>query len=380
MTGKERILKAVSHSEADRVPIDLGSSTASSINVKAYAALLELLGYKGEEIEFYNRLAQLAKVSKKVIRRFSIDTCCIFPKLISVEDFLQEDNGSSVIDEWGIKWFMPKKEGHYYDMIYHPLENCSIEDLNKYKWVDGANPDRFTDIPKQIDEALPHQNALVLGTTVGNGIFQTGNWLEGYFDFLCDIASGSSKAELIIEKVLEIKIAYWETVLDKWGSKLDIVFELDDLGMQSGMFISPETYKKIIKPRQKLLFDFIKSKSPHIKILFHSDGSIRSLIPHLIEAGIDILNPVQFTASNMNLAELKKEFGSDITFWGGGIDTQNTLPRGTPEEVEYEIRKNLEILAPGGGYVFSAVHNIQEEVPPENIIRMFDTVLKYGKY
>ena len=380
MTGKERILKAVSHSEADRVPIDLGSSTASSINVKAYAALLELLGYKGEEIEFYNRLAQLAKVSKKVIRRFSIDTCCIFPKLISVEDFLQEDNGSSVIDEWGIKWFMPKKEGHYYDMIYNPLENCSIEDLNKYKWVDGANPDRFTDIPKQIDDALPHQNALVLGATVGNGIFQTGNWLQGYFDFLCDIASGSSKAELIIEKVLEIKIAYWETVLDKWGSKLDIVFELDDLGMQSGMFISPETYKKIIKPRQKLLFDFIKSKSPHIKILFHSDGSIRSLIPHLIETGIDILNPVQFTASNMDLAELKKEFGSDITFWGGGIDTQNTLPRGTPEEVEYEIRKNLEILAPGGGYVFSAVHNIQEEVPPENIIRMFETVLKYGKY
>ena len=380
MTGKERILKAISHSEADRVPIDLGSATASSINVKAYAALLELLGYKDEEIEFYNRLAQLAKVGKKVIRRFSIDTCCIFPKSIFVEDFLQEDNGSSVIDEWGIKWFMPKKEGHYYDMIYNPLENCSIEDLNKYKWVDGANPDRFTDIPKQIDEALPHQNALVLGTTVGNGIFQTGNWLEGYFDFLCDIASGSSKAELIIEKVLEIKIAYWDTVLDKWGSKLDIVFELDDLGMQSGMFISPETYKKIIKPRQKLLFDFIKSKSPHIKILFHSDGSIRSLIPHLIETGIDILNPVQFTASNMDLAELKKEFGSDITFWGGGIDTQNTLPRGTPEEVEYEIRKNLEILAPGGGYVFSAVHNIQEEVPPENIIRMFDTVLKYGKY
>lgn len=380
MTGKERILKAVSHSEADRVPIDLGSSTATSINVKAYIALLELLGYKDEKIEFYNVLSQLAKVDKKIIRRFSIDTCCIFPKLIFIEDFLQQNDGSSVIDEWGIKWFMPKNNGHYYDMIYHPLENCSIEDLNNYKWVNGANPDRFTDMELQINEALQEQNALVLGATVGNGIFQTGNWLEGYYDFLCDVASGSGKAEMIMEKVLEIKIAFWETVLDKWGPKLDIVFELDDLGMQSGLLISPEKYKTMIKPRQKLLFEFIKKKSPHIKIMYHSCGSIKPLIPHLIETGIDILNPVQISAFDMNPADLKKEFGNDITFWGGGIDTQYTLPKGTPEQIEFEIRKNLEIMAPGGGFVFAPVHNIQEEVPPENIIKMFETVLKYGRY
>ena len=380
MTGKERVLKAISHSEADRVPIDLGSSTATAINVKAYVALLELLGYKDEKIEFYNVLSQLAKVDKKIIRRFSIDTCCIFPKLIFIEDFLQQNDGSSVIDEWGIKWFMPKNNGHYYDMIYHPLENCSIEDLNNYKWVNGANPDRFTDMELQINEALQEQNALVLGATVGNGIFQTGNWLEGYYDFLCDVASGSGKAEMIMEKVLEIKIAFWETVLDKWGPKLDIVFELDDLGMQSGLLISPEKYKTMIKPRQKLLFEFIKKKSPHIKIMYHSCGSIKPLIPHLIETGIDILNPVQISAFDMNPADLKKEFGNDITFWGGGIDTQYTLPKGTPEQIEFEIRKNLEIMAPGGGFVFAPVHNIQEEVPPENIIKMFETVLKYGRY
>jgi uroporphyrinogen decarboxylase len=380
MTGKERVLKAISHSEADRVPIDLGSSIATSINVKAYIALLELLGYKDERIEFSNVLSRLAKVDKKIIRRFSIDTCGIFPKLIFIEDFLQQNDGSSVIDEWGIKWFMPKNSGHYYDMIYHPLENCSIEYFSQYKWVNGTNPDRFTDMELQIKEALLEQNALVLGATIGNGIFQTGNWLEGYYDFLCDVASRSSKAEMIMEKILEIKIAYWETVLNKWGPKLDIVFELDDLGMQSGLLISPETYKTMIKPRQKLLFEFIKKKSPHIKIMFHSDGSIKPLIPHLIETGIDILNPVQISAFDMNPADLKKEFGNDITFWGGGIDTQYTLPKGTPDQIEYEIRKNLEILAPGGGFVFAPVHNIQEEVPPENIIKMFETVLKYGKY
>lgn len=380
MTGKERVLKAIAHMEADRVPIDLGSSTAVSINIKAYTALLELLGYKNEKIEYFNILAQIAKVDKKITRRFFIDTYCIFPKLIFQGDFLEQPNGSMVTDEWGIRWFMPNNKGHYYDMVYHPLKNSSMEDLINYKWVDGANPERFIDIDLQIEEALQENNALVLGVTVGNGIFQTGNWLEGYEDFLCDVAIGSGKAEFIMEKVLEIKIAYWEAVLDKWGKKLDIVFELDDLGMQSGLLISPQTYRNLIKPRQKLLFEFIKKKSPHIKIMFHSCGSIKPLIPDLIEAGIDILNPVQISASDMDPAGLKREFGSDITFWGGGIDTQHTLPKGTPDQIEYEIRTNLEIFAPGGGFVFAPVHNIQEEVPPENIIKMFETVLKYGRY
>lgn len=380
MTGRERVLKAISHSEPDRVPIDLGSTIASSINIRAYVALLKLLGYKNERIEFSNILSQLAKVDKRIIKRFSIDTFGIFPKLVFGSDFEEHTNGSSIVDEWGIKWFMPKDHGHYYDMVYHPLENCSIDDLVKYKWVDGANPVRFTNMEAQLREGLEEQNALVLGATVGNGIFQTGNWLEGYYDFLCDVALGSSKAEMIMERVLEIKIAYWEVVLERWGSKIDIVFELDDLGTQSSLIISPETYKKMVKPRQKLLFEFIKKKSPHVKIMFHSDGSIKQLIPDLIEVGIDILNPVQISASGMNPTDLKKEFGNDITFWGGGVDTQYTLPKGTPGEVEYEVRKNLEILAPGGGFIFAPVHNIQEEVPPENIIKMFETVLKYGKY
>jgi uroporphyrinogen decarboxylase len=380
MTGKERVLKAITHFEADRVPIDLGSSTAVSINIKAYSALLELLGYKDEKIEYFNILSQIAKVDKKIIKRFFIDTYCIFPKLIFQGDFLEQPDGSMATDEWGIKWFMPNNKGHYYDMVYHPLKNSSMEDLINYKWVDGANPKRFMDMDLQIEGVLQENNALVMGVTVGNGIFQTGNWLEGYEDFLCDVAMGSAKAEFIMEKVLEIKIAYWEAVLDKWGNELDIVFELDDLGMQSGLLISPQTYRNMIKPRQKLLFEFIKKKAPNIKIMFHSCGSIKPLIPDLIEAGIDILNPVQISASDMDPASLKKEFGSDITFWGGGIDTQHTLPKGTPDQIEYEIRTNLEIFAPGGGFVFAPVHNIQEEVPPENIIKMFETVLKYGRY
>ncbi len=377
MTGKERILKAISHKEADRVPIDLGSSTATSINIKAYAALLELLGYKEENIEFYNVLTRLAKVDTKIIRRFSIDTCGIYPKLIFLGDFLQQDNGSSVIDEWGIKWFMPKVEGHYYDMVSHPLENSSVEDINKYKWVNGANPERFTDIELQIEEALQQKNALVMGVTVGNGIFQTGNWLEGYYDFLCDVASGSSKAETIMEKVLEIKIAYWDSILDKWGEKLDVVFELDDLGMQSGLLISPDKYLTMVKPRQRHLFEYIKKKSPNVKIMYHSCGGIKPLIPHLIEAGIDILNPVQISAFDMDPANLKKEFGKKVTFYGGAVDTQKTLPFGTPEDVRREIIDRIKILGKYNGYIISPSHEVTSDCRNENFQMLLSTLKDY---
>ena len=212
MTGKDRVLKAITHCEADRVPIDLGSSTATSINIKAYSSLIEFLGYKKEKIEYYNILAQLAKVDKKIIKRFSIDTYCIFPRMLFNGEFSEENNGTSVIDEWGIKWFMPRNKGHHFDMVGHPLKNCTIKDLYEFEWINGSNPDRFTDMGFQINEALKEKNSLVLGATVGNGIFQTGNWLEGYEDFLCDVALGSSKAEMIMEKVLEIKIEYWGAI------------------------------------------------------------------------------------------------------------------------------------------------------------------------
>lgn len=380
MTGKERILKAISHKEADRIPVDMGACLATAINIKAYIALLDFLGFEKKNVKLTNRLSQLAKVDEKVLKEFSIDTRGIYPKLIFSGDFIQHENGSSVVDEWGINWFMPKNDGHFYDMISHPLKDSTDKEVNEYKWVDGGNQERFTDIEEQINEAMKSGSALVLGTTVGNGIFQTGNWLEGFEDFFCDLALGSIKAEIIMDKTLEIKCEYWETILEKWGSKLDIVVELDDLGTQSGLLISPDLYKNMIKPRHKKLFEFIKKKSPDIKILFHSCGSIKPLIPHFIDIGVDILNPVQISANDMEPEKLKNEFGKDITFWGGGIDTQNVLPKCKPEQVEYEIRRNLEVLAPGGGYVFAQVHNIQEEVPPENLIRMWETVLKYGVY
>jgi uroporphyrinogen decarboxylase len=183
-----------------------------------------------------------------------------------------------------------------------------------------------------------------------------------------------------MDRVLELKINYFDTLLTEIGDQVHIVRELDDLGSQQGLLISPEMYREFIKPRQKKLFDFIKRKAPGVKILFHSCGSVYEIIPDLIEVGADILNPVQVTAASMDSLKLKKEFGSEITFWGGGVDTQEILPRGTAQQVRDEVKRRIDDLAPGGGFVFATVHNIQEDVPIENIIALLETLREYGIY
>jgi uroporphyrinogen decarboxylase len=168
-------------------------------------------------------------------------------------------------------------------------------------------------------------------------------------------------------------------VLELAGDVIDVVQEADDLGSQTNMLISPNMYREYVKPRQKALFDFIHKKT-NAKIFVHSCGSFRQVIPDLIEIGVNIINPVQFTAKGMDSADLKKDFGKDIVFWGGGVDTQKILPKGTLQEIEDCVKRQIEVLAPGGGFVFNTVHNIQADVPPQNLQAMFDAFAKYSKY
>jgi uroporphyrinogen decarboxylase len=211
-------------------------------------------------------------------------------------------------------------------------------------------------------------------------MFESGFWLRGYKQFLVDLGSYPKMAEAILDLTMNFRLAYWTTALGEVGDLVDVVVEYDDLGSNSSLLISPQMYRKYLKPRHKELFGFIKSRS-HAALFLHSCGAIYPLIPDFIEAGIDILNPVQVSASHMNDGKkLKQEFGRDITFWGGGVNTQSILPRGTTKEVKEEVRRRIGEFAPGGGYVFAAVHNIQPDVPPENIIAMLEAWKEHGKY
>jgi uroporphyrinogen decarboxylase len=174
---------------------------------------------------------------------------------------------------------------------------------------------------------------------------------------------------------LERKIEYWDKVLGVLGTSLDIVCEMDDLGEQRGPFISPEMFRRLIKPYYKELFPYIKRKSG-AKLFMHSCGSIAKLIPDLIEVGIDIISPVQIGADGMDPITLKREYGRDLVFWGGGVDTQKTLSTGTPQQVRDEVKRNVDVFSKDGGYIFAAVHNIQGNVPIENIIAMWEAFLE----
>jgi uroporphyrinogen decarboxylase len=380
MTGRERVLTAIAHREPDRVPLDLGSTLATGIHADAYRMLRKHLGYEDRAPEISYLTSQLARVDEEMLTRLSIDVRGILLDPLFKAGPGSDASGNLLEDEWGIKWFMPAEKGLYYDMISHPLQDSTSEDLARYAWIDPEDPSRFDGVQRQLDAFPRGENAVICGTTIGNGFLQTGNWLEGFEDYMCDLAAHSPKADVIVANILDIKMRFWDALLDRFGNSLDIILELDDLGSQAGLFISPDTYRRYIKPNQVALFRHIKRKAPHIKILFHSCGSIRPIIHDLVETGIDILNPVQISAADMDPAVLKRDFGTAITFWGGGIDTQRTLATGSVQDVRDEVKRMIGILAPGGGYVFTPVHNIQANVPPEKVAAVFEAALEFGAY
>jgi uroporphyrinogen decarboxylase len=276
---------------------------------------------------------------------------------------------------------MPLPDGHYFDISASPLASCeSVEDVARQRWPDPGDPSRYSHLEEAVQAAGPAGTvALVMERDTG-GIFETAWWLRGFENMLLDMAADHRMAECILSKVLEYKLVFWEKALQRVKDHVVVAAEADDIATQSGPLISLEMYRKILKPMHKELFAAMKRYAPGVKIFFHSCGAVRDLIPDLIEIGVDILNPVQVSAAGMDTRGLKKEFGRDLTFWGGGVDTQRILPLGTPQQVKDEVRRRIDDLAPGGGFVFSAVHCIQKDVPPQNIQAMWEALREYGAY
>lgn len=383
-TSRARVEAAINHREADRVPFDLGGTILTGIHRIAYSRLRKYLGLPEKEIEIEDPFQQLAKVDEDVKERLKVDVWGINPAAppeAPIKKWIEEGY-SKILDEWGIEWWMPLEGGFYHDMRRHPMENVnSVEELKKYKFPDPVHPARFVNFAQLSDELMNKREvAYILGRNAA-GIFEVALWLRGFENFFCDMIENPDFAEALLDTICQIKMRYWEKALQIVGENVMIVSEADDLASQNRCFISIEMYRRFLKPRHKRLFDHIKksAKAP-VKIFFHSCGAVRPLIPDLIEAGVDILNPVQVSAAGMDTKELKKEFGKEIVFYGGGVDTQYVLPRGTPEHVKDEVKRRIDDLAPGGGFVFATVHNIQADVPPQNIVAMREALEEYGVY
>ena len=381
MNPRERVIKALHHQEADRIPFDMGGTGLSTIHVTAYQNLRHYLGLPNVEPRVAFVAEQLVLVDQDLAQRWQTDVWPVLPGTASTFEYQYREDGDyrAYTDEWGIGWRMPKEGGFYYDMYYHPLAYAdSLDEFSNYPFPDPVDDARFERLRAQAEAAVAQGKAVVLAGPCA-GIAEVCSWLRGYEQYYIDLALNQDYVATMLDRLVEFKSAYWERALAEIGDMVDVIVEADDLGGQNAPLMSPRTYQKLIQPRHRRLFSFIKARAP-VKVFYHTCGAVRKLIPNLIDAGIDILNPVQISARGMDLFELKQEFGRDLVFWGGGVDTQGILGAGTPQQIREHVRRNIEALSPGGGFVFAAVHDIQANVPPENIMAMWEAWQAYGSY
>ncbi len=381
MTSLERVKLALNHKEPDRVPFDLGSTLVTGISVRAFKKYLEHTNKDISDIRISDLTQQLADVPEKILEELKVDTRGLWPGNSSIWSLkiTEEDRYKCFTDEWGIVWKMPKEGGFYYDMQVNPLASIdTIEGLKKYSWPDPTDPNRFKGLREKAQKIVDSGYALMMGNMTG-GSCELPGWLRGFENWYCDLVAAPQYAEALLDITNEIQYEYVRCMLEEIGDLITVYVDSQDFGTQNGPLISIDMFRKYVKPRIKKIYDLVKSKSK-AKVFVHSCGSVYELLPEFIEAGVDILNPVQISAAKMDSAKLKKEFGRDLVFWGGGVDTQQILPHGTPQQVKDCVRRQIEALAPGGGFVFNTVHNIQADVPPQNLEAMLEAFDMYCKY
>ncbi len=413
MTSRERVLAAINHKQPDRVPVDMGATPSSGISAIAYSNLVKHIGAEHLPVLIYDVVQQLAQPDMSIIDLFNID----------VLDIGREFNTSS--SDWKPtilangdpafypKWYNPVKmsDGSFvtYDdddktILSKMPAGATFFDQTYFPYVDGY-PDSYDNLDKEMgrimwardahspwDHAAEddfwiqlREKALHLRKTTdkallvvcGCNLFEWGTFLRRIDNFLMDLLCDTHNVEKLLDQLIIRHLATLEKVCDAVGDVVDIIRFGDDLGMTGGSFMDTETYRNLFKPRHKILCDYVKANS-QMHTFIHSCGSISLLMPDMIDAGIEIFNPVQTNAHNMDPYFLKKEFGGQCTFWGGGIETAGTLNVGTPAQINEQVKQRMEIFSEGGGFVFNTVHNILPDVPPENIIAMFDAIREFN--
>jgi len=412
MTCRQRVLASMDHREPDRVPVDLGATPSSGISTIAYNRLTKFLGIPNGHNRIYDVVQQLAQPEDVVIDRLGVDVLDIGRTFNTADaDWHAVTLSDGSTAEYP-RWFAPQREpdGSYSakdtdgTRIASMPAGATFFDQSCFPYVDGYPAD-FHGLSHAMAKvhwsALAHspwdhagdpnfwsrlrENALTLRRSTeralmvvcGCNLFEWGTFLRRLDNFLMDVYSDQTGVEKLLDALMEIHLATLEKVCEAVGDVADILRFGDDLGYDAGPFMAPEIYRKLFKPRHAELCSYVKKHSG-MRTFLHSCGGIAPLIPDLIEAGFEALNPVQTSAQGMDPAVLKREFGRDITFWGGGADTRRVLNFGTSEEVRRHVVERLSVLSPGGGFVFAAVHNIMPDVPAENAAAMFEAVADFN--
>jgi uroporphyrinogen decarboxylase len=382
MNSRDRVLTALDHREPDRVPIDLGGSVVSSIAISTYAALRDHLGLPKRPIGTLETVQQVAVVDDDVLDIFGVDVIPVFsnPPAGYAPVFVDEGpRGESFQDEFGATLRRPRG-GFYYDWQEFPLAEPSIEAIEKMPWPDPADPARYRGLRQRVEKLRAGTQRALFGIApCGHDLFNQLLRVRGMEKGLMDMVAEPEFAEAFFDRLTETIITAQRLFLDEVGDLIDIHFAADDLTGQAAPLISPALYRRMIKPRWARILQAIRERTK-AKIFYHGCGAVRQFLPDLIEIGVEILNPVQVSAKDMDTASLKKEFGAKLSFWGGGCDTQRVLNLAGPNEVRQEVRRRIRDLAPGGGFVFNPVHNIQAHIDPANVVALFQAAHRYGRY
>ncbi len=405
MTSRERVLASLNHQEPDRLPIDLSGHRSSGIAAMAYARLRDYLGLPKKPIRVYDPVQQLAIVDEDVLQRFRVDTIEL-GRAFALEDkywaeWVLPDGTPCLMPAWA----RPEKDNGdwvlrssvtgrviarmpqgvwYFEQTHFPfLEEEDLDHLEdqlpESMWTAIASPPgpivagtegekRFTEGARKLRQQT---DRAIIGLFGGN-LLEFGQFLYRNDGFLMLLAGEPERAHRFLDRLMQMHLRNLERFLRAVGDHIDIILFGDDLGMQSGPQVSPAMYREFFKPRERILWQMVKQRAPHLKIQLHCCGGVRELLSDLIDAGLDAINPVQITCRGMDAAGLKRDFGQRITFWGGGCDTRDILIKGTPDQVRDHVRRQLEIWRPGGGYVFQQVHNILADVPAANVVAMYE--------
>lgn len=382
MNSRERVRLALDHQEPDRVPFDLGGTVLTSMHHIVYKGVREQLGLPPVEPQIMDIFQQIVYIDDDLAQLWETDVTNVAPRssaTFRIEIDTSDPTYDRFNDEFGIGWQKPKEGGFFYDMYHHPLGgSITKETIDNYPWPDPTDPARFQGLAERAKAVAEAGQAVIIGGLTA-GFMEITAWTRGFADYYADLVGNKELIGYLLDKVIDLKLQYWEIALPMIGEYADVVQEADDFAGQFDMLFSPATFRELMSPRQKYLFGRIHELTD-AKLFFHSCGSIRKVIPDLIENGVDILNPVQISATGMDPFELKREFGKDLTFWGGGVDTQRVLGDGSVQDVKDDVKRNIEALARDGGFVFATVHNIQPNVPPENVIGMYEAYREFGRY
>lgn len=379
MTSRERVMAALNHREPDKVPVDLGGTICSTISATANDRLKKFLNINKSGEIITHPMMDVVLPLPEILSLFEADCRAVRmkgPEDLSVSSdekggfnqlsLSSKPQGHTILDEFGTAW---QKCGYDYSPVKYPLVDAEISDLDNFKWPDPYNRGRTRGLEPEAKMLYENTDFAVIADIMCGGPYETALWLRGFHKFPVDLISDQKFAFKLLDKITDFDIGLWDAELSLIGNQIDIVCQGDDLGMQTGLQISPEIYRKLIKPFHKKLYSFIRSKTK-AKIWMHSCGSVFDIIPDLIEVGVDVLNPVQVGARNMGLKLLKKEYGKAISFWGGGFDVQK-LPFMTQDEIKDGVKDAIQIMAPGGGYVFAGSHNILPETPGESAFNVY---------